>query len=87
MLGPKQEAQAALVYEFSLQGQVPQDHLLRSTDWFVDLHNIRGHLVDFCSHNRAGFVEAITAYQNVIKDLRKSANGSEYKLAAREKIA
>ena len=29
MLGPKQEAQAALFYEFSLEDHVPQDHLLR----------------------------------------------------------
>ena len=28
MMGPKQEAQAALFYEFSLEGHVPQDPLL-----------------------------------------------------------
>ena len=50
MMGPKQEAQAALFYEFSLEGHVPQDHLLRSIDWFVDLSSIRKHLLDFCSH-------------------------------------
>lgn len=32
MMGPKQEAQAALFYEFSLEEHVPQDHLLRSRD-------------------------------------------------------
>lgn len=32
MMGPKQEAQAALFYEFSLEDHVPQDHLLRSID-------------------------------------------------------
>ena len=32
MMGPKQEAQAALFYEFSLEGHVPEDHLLRSID-------------------------------------------------------
>lgn len=32
MLGPKQEAQAALFYELSLENHVPQDHLLRSID-------------------------------------------------------
>ena len=37
MMGPRQEAQAALFYEFSLEDHVPQDHLLRSTDRFVDL--------------------------------------------------
>ena len=30
MLGPKQEAQGALFYEFSIEDHVPQDHLLRS---------------------------------------------------------
>ncbi len=44
MLGPRQEAQAALFYEFSLEDHVPQDHLLRSIDRFVDLSSIRTHL-------------------------------------------
>src|SRR6056297_3181829 len=50
MLGPKQEAQAALFYEFSLEDHVPQDHLLLSIDRFVDLSSIRGHLTEFYSH-------------------------------------
>ena len=41
MMGPKQEAQAALFYEFSLEEHVPHDHLLRSIDQFVDLGDIR----------------------------------------------
>ena len=39
-MGPKQEAQAALFYEFSLEDHVPQDYLLRSTDRFVDLESL-----------------------------------------------
>ncbi len=50
MLGPKQEAQAALFYEFSLEDHVPQNHLLRSIDRFVDLTSVRAHLADFYSH-------------------------------------
>jgi transposase len=50
MLGPRQEAQAALFYECSLEDHVPQDHLLRSIDRFVDLSSIRTHLADFYSH-------------------------------------
>ena len=50
MLGPQQEAQAALFYEFSLEDHVPQDHLLRSIDRFVDLSSIRAHLAGFYSH-------------------------------------
>jgi len=49
MLGPKQEAQAALFYEFSLEDHVPQNHLLRLIDRFVDLSDVRAHLTDFYS--------------------------------------
>ena len=37
MMGPDQETQAALFWEFSLEDHVPQDHLLRSIDRFVAL--------------------------------------------------
>ncbi|QFT61315.1 hypothetical protein FIU91_15755 [Roseivivax sp. THAF30] len=50
MMGPRQEVQPALFYEFSLEDHVPQDHLLRSIDRFVDLSSIRAHLADFYSH-------------------------------------
>lgn len=50
MRGPKQEAQAVLFYEFSLQDHVPQYPLLRSIDRFVDLSSIRVHLAEFYSH-------------------------------------
>jgi transposase len=50
MMGAKQEVQAALFYEFSLEDHVPQDHLLRSIDRFVDLSSIRAHLSEFYSH-------------------------------------
>lgn len=41
MMGPRQEAQSALFYEVSLEQHVPQNHLLRSIDRFVDLSSIR----------------------------------------------
>ena len=44
MMGPRQEAQSALFYEFSIEGHVPSDHLLRRIDRFVDLSDIRRHL-------------------------------------------
>ena len=50
MMGPRQETQAALFYEFSLEDYVPRDHMLRSIDRFVDLSGIRLHLADFYSH-------------------------------------
>jgi len=49
MLGPKQEAQGALFYEFSIDDHVPADHLLRSIDRFADLSDIRQHLAPFYS--------------------------------------
>jgi transposase len=41
--------QEALFYGFSLEGHVPQDHLLRSIDRFVDLGGIREHLRPYYS--------------------------------------
>ena len=49
MMGPRQEVQAALFYEFSLEAHVPGDHLLRSIDRFVDLSGIRSHLRPYYS--------------------------------------
>lgn len=49
MMGPKQEAQEALFYEFSLEHHVPADHLLRSIDRFIDLSGVRSHLAPFYS--------------------------------------
>ncbi|SDZ02682.1 Transposase [Jannaschia faecimaris] len=50
MLGSRQEAQGALFYEFSIEDHVPQDHLLRSIDRFVELSSIRQHLAPFYSN-------------------------------------
>ena len=47
MMGPRQEFQAALFYEFCLEDHVPDDHLLRSIDRFVDLSGMRAHLRPF----------------------------------------
>lgn len=49
MMGPKQEAQSALFYEFSIESHVPASHLLRSIDRFIDLSGIRSHLAPFYS--------------------------------------
>jgi len=50
VLGPKQKAQGALFYAFSIDDHVPQDHRLRSIDRFVDLSSIRAQLAEFHSH-------------------------------------
>jgi len=49
MLGPKQEAQAALFYEFSIEDHVPCDHVLRTIDGVIDLSGVRQHLSEFYS--------------------------------------
>jgi transposase len=49
MMGERQTEQAALFYEFSLERQVPADHLLRSIDRFVDLGGVREHLGPYYS--------------------------------------
>ena len=49
MMGPRQVAQGALFYEFSLEDHVPSDHVLRQIDRFVDLSDVRSHLAPFYS--------------------------------------
>ena len=49
MMGPRQVAQSALFYEFSLEDHVPPDHLLRSIDRFVDLSDLRRRLAPYYS--------------------------------------
>src|SRR5580693_6448981 len=49
MMGPRQVEQAALFYEFSLEGHVPTGHLLRSIDKFVELDGLRRELAPFYS--------------------------------------
>lgn len=49
MMGHRQVEQAALFYEFSLEKNIPADHLLRSIDRLVDLEEIRRDLAPFYS--------------------------------------
>jgi len=49
MMGPKQEAQGALFYEFSIEDHVPLDHILRAIDGVIDLSGVRQHLTEFYS--------------------------------------
>ncbi len=51
MMGNRQVVQAAVFYEFSLEGHVPADHLLRSIDRFVELSELRAQLAPFYSSN------------------------------------
>lgn len=49
MMGERQVEQGALFYEFSLEDHVPADHMLRVTDRFVGLGDLRRHLASFHS--------------------------------------
>jgi transposase len=49
MMGDRQVQQEDLFYEFSLERHVPETHLLRAIDRFVDLGVVRAHLAPFYS--------------------------------------
>jgi Transposase domain (DUF772) len=49
MMGERQVQQDALFYEFSLERHVPERHLLRSIDRFVELGKLRRQLAPFYS--------------------------------------
>src|SRR4051794_38321572 len=49
MMGERRVAQEHLFYEFSLERHVPETHLLRSIDRFVELDGLRRQLVPFYS--------------------------------------
>lgn len=50
MMGSQGSAQEQLFYSFSLEDQVPHDHLLRGIDRFLDLGELRQRLAPFYSH-------------------------------------
>jgi len=49
MMGPKHEAQCALFCDFSIEDDVPMDHLLRSIDPLIDLSDLRRRPAPFYS--------------------------------------
>jgi transposase len=49
MMGERRVMQEALFYGFSLERHVPDDHLLRKIDRFVDLSDLRAHLGPYYS--------------------------------------
>ena len=50
MMGQQAGGQERLFYSFNLEGHVPQNHLLRGIDHFLDLRDLRQHLADYYSH-------------------------------------
>jgi transposase len=49
MMGERRVMQEALFYGFNLERHVPDDHLLRKIDRFVDLSDLRAHLGPYYS--------------------------------------
>ena len=50
MMGQQAGGQERLFYAFNLEGHVPQNHLLRGINHFLDLRDLRQHLADYYSH-------------------------------------
>ena len=50
MMGSNDKPQNELFYAFNLEDLVPQDHLLRSIDRFLDFTDLREHLAPYYSH-------------------------------------
>lgn len=50
MMGSNDKPQEQFFYSFKLDEMVPQDHLLRSIDRFLDLSDLRQHLAPYYSH-------------------------------------
>jgi transposase len=50
MMGQQKIRQDQLFYAFDLETVVPDDHLLRGIDRFLDLSDVRSHLRSFYSH-------------------------------------
>jgi hypothetical protein len=53
MMGERRVMQEALFYGFSLERHVPDDHLLRKIDRFLDLSEVRAHLGPYYSDGGA----------------------------------
>src|SRR6202035_3337138 len=49
MMGERRVMQEALFYGFSVERHVPDDHLLRKIDRFIDLSEVRAHLEPYYS--------------------------------------
>ena len=50
MMGQQTGGEAQLFYAFNLDEYVPEHHLLRRIDRFLDLSKLRSHLADYYSH-------------------------------------
>ena len=49
MMGELPDGQGELIYNFSLEKRIPQDHLLRRIDQYLDFSELRRHLQPYYS--------------------------------------
>jgi len=64
MMGRNVKPQKPLFYTFNLEDLVPQDHLLRKIDRFLDLSDLREHLEPYYSHTGRSSVTAWVSVPN-----------------------
>src|ERR1700687_3310898 len=77
MMGERRVMQEALFYGFSLERHVPDNHLLRKIDRFVDLSEVRRHLEPYYSETgRPSIDPADDAYADRRLRLRHSLRAS-----------
>src|SRR3979409_2538085 len=88
MMGERRVGQEALFYEFSLEGHVPETHLLRSIDRFVDLDGLRQALAPYYSEKGRPSIDPellirmlIVGYCFGIRSERRVRRGGNLKLA------
>ena len=58
-MGQLPAQQNALSYEFCLEKHIPQDHLLRQIDQFLDFDQARDHLDPFYSHTGSPSIDPV----------------------------
>jgi transposase len=69
--------QPKVVYEFSLEEYIPDDHLLRLVDSALDLSFVRGLVRDCCSDVGAPSVDPVVIFKMMLLGYLYSVFGNE----------
>jgi hypothetical protein len=86
MMGERRVMQEALFYGFSLERRVPDDHLLRKIDRFVDLSEVRAHLEpDYSDVGRPSIKIARSVHEAARDKARAIAKTEAYAVSCRER--
>ena len=94
MMGERRVMQEALFYGFSLERHVPEDHMLRKIDRFVDLSEVRAHLGPYYSETGRPSIDPelmirmlIVGYSFGIRSERRLCEEVHLNLAYRGSVA